>query len=176
MKIAVASNHVGYQVKAGIVSQLRGLGHEALDFGPSNDDMCDYPDYAAKAARAVSIGDADRAILVGGTGIGMSIVANKFPGVRAALCHCELSTRMSRSVIDANILCLSANLFDENAATRMIEIWLETPFEGGRHARRIAKITRYERRSRKTTDDCAAMLNTHQSDNGILSTDPANLI
>jgi ribose 5-phosphate isomerase B len=141
---------MGYRVKDGILSQLRDLGHEALDFGPSNDEMCDYPDYAAKAGRAVSFGDVDRAILVGGTGIGMSIVANKFPGVRAALCHCDLSTRISRSENDVNVLCLSANLFDERAASRMIEIWLETPFEGGRHARRIAKIDRYERRSRNS--------------------------
>lgn len=144
MKIAVASNHIGYEVKDGILSQLNDLGHEAFDFGPDNNQICDYPDYAAKAARAVSSGQVDRAILVGGTGIGMSIVANKFPGIRAALCNCELSARMSRSDNDANILCLASNLFDEQAATRMIEIWLETPFEGGRHARRTAKISEYE--------------------------------
>ncbi len=144
MKIAVASNHTGYVVKAGIVSLLRQSGHDATDFGPASDDICDYPEYAAKAAELVSQGKMDRAILVGSTGIGMSIVANKFRGIRAALCHCDHSARVSRSDNDANILCLSAELFNEQSAARIINIWLKTSFDGGRHARRNARISQIE--------------------------------
>ena len=149
MKIAVASEHRGFRAKNGILSYLRQLSHEVYDLGCSNEEMCDYPDFASKAARAVSNGDIDRAILIGGTGIGMNIVANKFRGVRAALCHDDLSARISRSHNDANILCLSADLFDAEAIPRMIQVWLDTPFEGGRHARRNAKIAEFERANGK---------------------------
>jgi ribose 5-phosphate isomerase B len=145
MKIAVASEHRGFRAKEQILVQLRQLSHEALDFGTLNKEMCDYPDFAAKAALAVSECDVDRAILIGGTGIGMSIVANKFPGVRAALCHDDLSAEISRRYNDANVLCLSADLFNDHIAARMIQLWLETPFEGRRHARRIDKISQYEK-------------------------------
>ena len=145
MKIAVASEHRGFKAKEGILSYLRELNHEAIDFGPTNSEVCDYPDFAAKTARAVASGEFDRGILIGGTGIGMTIVANKIHGVRAALCHDELSAQISRSHNDANILCLSADLFGETLAARMIKVWLVTPFEGGRHARRLAKIAECER-------------------------------
>ena len=144
MKIAVASEHRGFKVKDSILNQVRELHHEALDFGPSTGEMCDYPDYAATAAWAVANGDVDRAILIGGTGIGMCIVANKFRGIRAVLCHDDLSAEMSRRHYDANVLCLSVDMMRDRLATRMIELWLTTPFEGGRHARRIAKIAEYE--------------------------------
>lgn len=144
MKIAVASEHRGFRAKDTILSQLRDSGHEALDFGPYNPEMCDYPDFAGKAARAVSCHEVDRAILIGGTGIGMSIVANKFKGVRAALCHDTLSAEMSRRHNDANVLCLSVDLLGDELSTSMIKTWLTTDFEGGHHARRIAKITQYE--------------------------------
>ena len=149
MIIVVASEHRGYDGKDGILVQVRKLGHEALDFGPFNPDMCDYPDFASKAALAVSDGNADRAILIGGTGIGMSIVANKFRGVRAALCHDDLSTAISRQYVDANILCLPMDLLSEETAARMVEVWLTTPFDGGHHARRVEKITRYEQTIRE---------------------------
>lgn len=149
MKVAVASEHRGYKAKDGIVSYLRELNHEALDFGPMSPEMSDYPDFAAKAAGAVSRGEIDRAILIGGTGIGMNIVANKFPGVRAALCHDELSAQVSRSHNDANVLCLPVDLFNEAMAARIINVWLSTSFEGGRHARRLAKIAACEA-NRKT--------------------------
>lgn len=152
MKIAVASEHRGFSAKDLILSQLRDLKHEAIDFGPMNSDMCDYPDFASKAAGAVSRGEVDRAILVGGTGVGMSIVANKFKGVRAALCHDRLSAQISRSHNDANVLCLSADLFCEEIAARMIEVWLTTTFEGGRHARRISKIAQCEIPIQKTDE------------------------
>jgi len=147
MKIAVASDHRGFNVKDRILSQVAELHHEARDYGPSNSDICDYPDFGAKAAQAVSTGEVDRAILICGSGIGMCIIANKFRGVRAALCHDDLSAEMSRRHNDANVMCLSADLLGERLASRMIELWLSTPFEGGRHARRIAKIAEYEQLS-----------------------------
>jgi ribose 5-phosphate isomerase B len=144
MKIAVASDHRGFNIKDRILSQVTELHHEAQDLGPSNSEICDYPDFGAKAAQAVSDGTVDRAILICGSGIGMCIIANKFKGVRAALCHDDLSAEMSRRHNDANVMCLSADLLGERLASRMIELWLSTPFEGGRHARRIAKIAEYE--------------------------------
>lgn len=144
MKIAVASDHRGFNIKDRILAQIAELHHEAKDLGPSTSDICDYPDFGAKAAQAVSAGEVDRAILICGSGIGMCIIANKFPGVRAALCHDDLSAEMSRRHNDANVMCLSADLLGERLASRMIELWLSTPFEGGRHARRIAKIAEYE--------------------------------
>lgn len=149
MKIAVASEHRGFRVKDRILSFVQELKHEGVDFGPFNDEMCDYPDYASKAAGAVSRGEVDRAILIGGTGIGMTIVANKFPGVRAALCHDALSAQISRSHNDSNILCLSVNMSGNGTAHRLIKTWLETPFEGGRHARRLEQITQLEQELRE---------------------------
>ena len=147
MKIAVASDHRGFNVKDKILSQVTQLNHEAQDFGPSSADICDYPDFGAKAAKAVSDGQVERAILICGSGIGMCIVANKFRGVRAALCHDDLTAEMSRRHNDANVLCLSADLLGDRLASRMVELWLATPFEGGRHARRIGKIADYERQA-----------------------------
>ena len=154
MKIAIASEHRGFHAKSWIVSRLTDLDHEAFDFGPSSGEMCDYPDFAAKAALAVSKGSVHRAILIGGTGIGMSIVANKFPGVRATLCHDELSAELSRRHYDANVLCLSADVLREELVARMIESWLSTPFDGAHHERRIAKIVQHEReiQERRTTE------------------------
>ena len=120
------------------------LGHVVEDVGTDSSEAVDYPDIAACAARKVSRGEADRGILTGGTGLGMSIVANKFPGVRAAACHDDLSAEMSRRHNDTNILCLSADLLGEQFVDRMIESWLKTEFEGGRHARRVAKICSLE--------------------------------
>ena len=145
MKIAVASDHRGFNIKDKILSQVAQLNHEVQDFGPMSADICDYPDFGAKAAQAVSDGRVDRAILNCGSGIGMSIVANKFRGVRAALCHDDLTAEMSRRHNDANVLCLSADLLGEKLIDRMVEIWLKTEFEGGRHARRVGKIADLER-------------------------------
>jgi ribose 5-phosphate isomerase B len=144
MKIAVASDHRGLQVKAKIVEQLAQLGHEGIDFGPPGGESVDYPDFAAPVAEAVSRGEVDRGILICGTGMGMCIVANKFKGVRAVACHDDLTAEMSRRHNDANVLCLSADLLGERLVSRMVEIWLTTEFEGGRHARRIEKISQYE--------------------------------
>jgi ribose 5-phosphate isomerase B len=147
MKIAVGSDHRGFQVKTRILAQISELGHEALDFGPPSPESVDYPDIGARVAQAVSDGEIDRGILICGTGIGMCIVANKFPGVRAASCHDDLTAEMSRRHNDANVLCLSADLLGERLVSRMVHIWLTTAFEGGRHARRIEKITQYEQQT-----------------------------
>ena len=144
MKIAVASDHRGYAVKGKILSLLTDLDHEGLDFGPDSDDSVDYPDYGSKVAKAVAAKQADRGILVCGTGTGMCIVANKFPGVRAAACHDNLTAEMSRRHNDANVLCLSGDLLGDRLINRMVEIWLKTEFEGGRHARRVDKISQIE--------------------------------
>lgn len=144
MKIAVGSDHRGYQVKNKILTQIGDLGHECVDFGPQSAESIDYPDVGSLVAKALSRGEIERGILICGTGIGMCIVANKYPGVRAASCHDDLTAEMSRRHNDANILCLSADLLGERLVTRMVEIWLKTEFEGGRHARRLEKITQYE--------------------------------
>jgi ribose 5-phosphate isomerase B len=144
MKIAVASDHRGFAVKTKILNQLKDLGHEGIDYGPNGSDSVDYPDYASKVAENVSKGDIDRGILICGTGIGMCIVANKFSGVRAAPCHDDITAEMSRRHNDANVLCLSADLLGERLVNRMVEIWVSTDFEGGRHARRVDKITDFE--------------------------------
>lgn len=146
MKIAVASDHRGFYVKGRILELIRTLGHEGVDMGPGEPEHVDYPDYAAKVASAVAAGEVERGILICGTGVGMCIVANKFPGVRAAPCHDDLTAEMSRLHNDANILCLSADLLGDRLVNRMVEIWLATKFEGGRHARRLAKIAEYEQR------------------------------
>ena len=112
--------------------------------GPDSGDSVDYPDFAFQVALAVHEGRADRGILVCGTGIGMCIAANKVAGVRAAPCHDSITAEMSRRHNDANVLCLSADLLGEELIDRMVRIWLETEFEGGRHARRVEKITRFE--------------------------------
>ena len=145
MKIAVASDHRGFHIKGKILTLLQDLGHETFDFGPENAETVDYPDYAAKVAKAVSTGDIERGILICGTGMGMCITANKFAGVRAASCHDDLTAEMSRLHNNANILCLSADLLGDRLVNRMVEIWMKTEFEGGRHARRVDKIAEYEK-------------------------------
>jgi ribose 5-phosphate isomerase B len=145
MKIAVGSDHRGYDAKRKVVTHLQALGHEVCDTGTHGTASVDYPDLALEVARAVGEGSADRGILICGTGIGMCIAANKVAGVRAAPCHDSITAEMSRRHNDANVLCLSADLLGEDLIERMVRIWLATEFEGGRHARRVEKITRYER-------------------------------
>src|SRR6201988_3291646 len=145
MKIAIGSDHRGYDVKRRIVTSLRQLGHEVLDLGPEGSESVDYPDFAFQVARAVSEGRVDRGILICGTGIGMCIAANKVRGVRAAPCHDSVTAEMSRRHNDANVLCLSADMLGEELIERMVRIWLESPFEAGRHARRVDKIMQFEK-------------------------------
>jgi ribose 5-phosphate isomerase B len=140
MKIAIGSDHRGYQIKLKVIDLVQRLGHEVFDAGPASEATIDYPDIAAIVGEKIERGEVDRGILICGTGIGMCIAANKFPGVRAAPCHDDLTAEMSRRHNDLNVLCLSADMLGAKLIDRMIEIWLKTEFEGGRHARRVEKI------------------------------------
>ena len=144
MKIAIGSDHRGYDIKQQIKAIATELGHECIDVGTSDNNPVDYPDLAYLAATAVSNKEVDRAILACATGIGMSIAANKFNGIRAALCHDELSAQISRDHNDANVLCLSADQIGVVLLRKMVEVWLSTEFSGGRHERRVRKIKAIE--------------------------------
>ena len=144
MKIAIAGDHRGYEAKELIKGLLQRSGHEVEDFGTNESKSCDYPDFAIPAAVAVSTGQAQRGILICGSGIGMSITANKIKNIRAALCHDELTAQMSRKHNDANVLCLPAMLVNDPLITRIVELWLTTEFEGGRHDRRVKKMMNAE--------------------------------
>lgn len=151
MVIAIGSDHRGYNVKQRIINFLSGMGHEILDMGPANEECVDYPDFAFDVATSVSNKQAQFGILICGTGIGMCIAANKVAGIRAAPCHDSITAEMSRRHNDANVLCLSADLLGEELIERMVRIWLETPFEKGRHSRRIEKIEQFENGSKGKT-------------------------
>lgn len=144
MKIAIANDHRGLEAKEQVKAIVSQLGHECIDFGTDGEVPVDYPDVACLAATAVSKQEADRAILVCGTGIGMSIAANKVKGIRAALCYDELNARVSRNHNDANVLCLSGDLIGAQALRKIVEVWLTTEFSGGRHQRRVDKIKAIE--------------------------------
>jgi ribose 5-phosphate isomerase B len=144
MRIAIGSDHRGFAIKGKIIELLNRMQHEVIDAGTYSSDACDYPDIASAVASKVSHAEVDRGILICGTGIGMCIVANKFSGVRAAPCHDDLTAEMSRRHNDLNVMCLSADMLGERLIDRMVEIWLKTDFEGGRHARRIEKIADIE--------------------------------
>lgn len=144
MKIAIASDHRGVRMKEQIVRRLEELGNETLDLGPADENQVDYPDFAAEVAARISKGEVDRGILICGTGMGMCITANKFHRVRAVTCHDETTAEVSRRHNDSNVLCLSADLISESRLNHMLELWLHTEFEGGRHARRLQKIADIE--------------------------------
>ncbi|TWT99416.1 Ribose-5-phosphate isomerase B [Botrimarina colliarenosi] len=144
MRIAVASDHRGVDLKRGVISKLQGLGHDVTDDGADGTDSVDYPDFAAIVAKKLSDGLIDRGVLICGTGIGMAIAANKYPGVRAAPCSDEVTAEISRRHNDLNILCMSADLLSARVAERMVEVWIGTEFEGGRHARRLDKVKSIE--------------------------------
>ncbi len=146
MKIMIGSDHHGVQTRVNLSDYLRRLGYEVTDVGPKPENIqpVDYPDIAAEVARAVSENRIDRGILICGTGIGMSIVANKFPGVRAAPVIDELSAEMSRRHNDLNVLCLSGDILSETTIARLADIWLKSEFAGGRHERRNKKIAALE--------------------------------
>jgi ribose 5-phosphate isomerase B len=144
MKIALGSDHRGFDAKQQIKAIAVELGHECIDVGTDDSNPVDYPDLAYLAAGAVAKGDVDRAILICATGIGMSMAANKVRGVRAALCHDELSAQISRDHNDANVLCLSADQVGAVLLRKMVEVWLGTNFSGGRHDRRVRKIQAIE--------------------------------
>ncbi|MFN3930053.1 MAG: ribose 5-phosphate isomerase B [Thermoflexus sp.] len=144
MRIAIGADHAGYTLKETLVAYLRERGIEVMDFGTHGPDSVDYPDYARPVAEAVARGEADFGVLICGTGVGMSITANKVPGIRAAAVSDVYSARMSRAHNDANILCLGGRVVGPGLAIEILETWLRTPFEGGRHQRRIEKIRQIE--------------------------------
>ncbi|MBM3163083.1 MAG: ribose 5-phosphate isomerase B [Chlorobi bacterium] len=140
MKIAVGSDHAGYELKNFVIEWLGRNGHEAVDMGPFNDDSVDYPDYARKVGESVAGGDCQQGVLLCGTGIGVSISANKVKGIRAALaCRPEFAT-LAREHNNANIICFSARFTDRETIARSLENWFAAGFEGGRHERRVNKI------------------------------------
>ena len=140
MKIAVAADHAGWKDKTWLVGHLSSLGHEVGDFGTDSDEPCDYPDYAAAAARAVSAGRYEQGIVVCGTGIGMSMAANKIRGIRAAACQSADAARYSRTHNNANVLCVGSRLNSPESIREIVDTWLSSSFEGGRHERRTSKI------------------------------------
>src|SRR5690349_8633159 len=144
MKIAVACDHRSYEPKRRLLPVLKKLGHEIVDFGCDGTAAVDYPDYAAPAARAVSGGSCDVGILMDGSGIGMSVTANKINGVRAALVHDEVTARRAREHNHCNVLCLGTDLLSEEQIRNIVQIFLTTEFGDGRHLRRVQKLTQVE--------------------------------
>ena len=144
MKVAIGSDHRGFDAKQIVKALVGQMGHECADFGTDGTTPVDYPDLAYTVAKAVSDGQADRAILICATGLGMSIAANKVKGIRAALCHDELSAQISRDHNDTNVLCLSGDQIGEVLLRKIVEAWIGTEFSGGRHQRRVNKITAIE--------------------------------
>lgn len=142
MTIALGSDHAGYAYKEAIKRHLVGRGHEVIDFGTDSDERCNYPVFVRPAAEAVAEGRADRAVVLGGSGNGEAMVANRVAGVRCALAWNEESARLARAHNDANALSLGQRMIAEELALRLVDIWLDTPFDGGRHARRVAMIDR----------------------------------
>ena len=142
--IALACDHGGYHLMQAVKKHLADRGLSCMDFGTFSDASCDYPDYAAPAARAVASGECDRGILICGTGIGISIAANKIRGIRAAVCSDCFSAEATRRHNDANMLALGARVVGEGLALKIVDTFLDTPFEGGRHQRRVDKISALE--------------------------------
>ena len=143
-KIVIGADHAGFPLKEAIKPLLMEMGFEVTDAGTDNERSVDYPDFAARVAEAVATGSYPRGILICGSGVGMSIVANRFPGVRAAICLDEETARLSRMHNDANILVLAGRKTDVAKANGIIRVWLTTPFEGGRHQARLDKIRQTE--------------------------------
>ncbi len=141
MKIGIGSDHAGFVMKEAIIKFLEEKKTDFIDYGTFKEESVNYPDYALKVSKAVTDGEVDYGILICGTGIGMSITANKVKGIRAALCHNEETAKMSRLHNNANVLCLGGRILEEALALKMVDIWLNTSFEGGRHENRIKLIT-----------------------------------
>jgi ribose 5-phosphate isomerase B len=148
MRIAIGSDHAGFELKQKVAPLLEGAGHEVVDVGTGSDESTDYPIYAASAARLVASGDAECAVLVCGSGVGVSIVANKLDGVRAVNAHDSEEAEMSRRHNDANVLALAGRRLAESDTEAIVESFLSTEFEGGRHQRRVDQIAEVERGAR----------------------------
>jgi ribose 5-phosphate isomerase B len=144
MRIAIASDHAGFLYKEGVKNHLVAQGHEVVDFGTDSERSVDYPTYIRPAALAVASGDCERAIVLGGSGNGEAMVANRVRGVRCALCWDETSARLAREHNDANALSLGQRLIPRELALRIVDVWLKTPFEGGRHVPRVRAIDAVE--------------------------------
>lgn len=143
--IAIACDHGGYHLKEAVKKHLLEGGYQVKDFGTNSLDSCDYPDYAGPAARAVAEGTCEKGIVICTTGIGVSIVANKVDGVRCALCSDPFSAEMTRRHNDTNMLAMGAGIVGENLALRIVDVWMNTAFEGGRHQRRVDKVMELEK-------------------------------
>ncbi len=144
MKIAVACDHGGLQLKNALIKNMESQGYEVVDFGTYTTDSCDYPDYASKAAKAVASGECDKGVVVCGTGIGVSIVANKVKGIRCALVHDVFSAKATRQHNDTNMIAMGQRVIGEGLAIEILNAWLHTDYEGGRHDLRIQKMMALE--------------------------------
>ena len=144
MKVAIGADHAGFELKGHLVAELGRLGHEAIDLGTHTEESVDYPPICAAVGRAVVGGDAERGIVLGGSGQGEQLAANKVRGVRAALCNDLYTARLSREHNDANVLSMGGRIVATGLASEILELWLATPFEGGRHERRVAQIADIE--------------------------------
>jgi ribose 5-phosphate isomerase B len=147
MRIAIGADHAGYPLKQHLLGTLPELGHEVVDLGTHSEESVDYPPIMAAVGRAVAAGEADRGIVLGGSGQGEQIAANKVRGVRAALCNDLYTARMSRAHNDANVLAMGARVVGIGLADEIVGLWLDTGFDGGRHQRRIDQITEIEEQS-----------------------------
>jgi len=145
-KLAIASDHAGFELKESIIAYLHDKGVELEDFGPENNDRVDYPDYGISIARAIQEKKVDRGIVICGTGVGMSIVVNRFPGIRGTLCSDLYTTKMCREHNDSNILIMGGRVIGKGLAEEIVTVWLDTPFEGGRHQKRLDKIEEIDRK------------------------------
>lgn len=144
MNISVGTDHRGLDQKQMVTQIAESLGHSVVDHGANSTESCDYPDIANVLGQAVAKGETDRGILICGTGIGMSIAANKVKGIRAAVCNNTDQARLSREHNDANVLCIPGDSFEESAVRELVSTWLKTEFEGGRHERRVEKVKSME--------------------------------
>lgn len=144
MRIAMAADHGGFELKEALKEYLQALGHEVVDFGPYRQEPCDYPDFAIPAARAVAAGECERGVFSCGTGLGVMLTANKVHGIRAVRCHESYSARMSRRHNNANVLCMGGRVVGVELAKDVLQVWLKEPFDGGRHARRVEKFMALE--------------------------------
>ena len=144
MKIAIACDHGGFQLKNALIKNMESQGYEVVDFGTYNEDSCDYPDYASQAARAVANKECDKGVVVCGTGIGVSICANKVKGIRCALVHDVFSAKATRAHNDTNMIAMGQRVIGEGLAIEILNAWLNTEYEGGRHDLRIQKMMALE--------------------------------
>lgn len=152
LSVSIGSDHRGVHIKGRLIQALTVAGFTVFDEGTDSEQAVDYPDYAQHVARKVSSGGADRGILICGTGIGMSITANKFPGVRAASCYDEVMVEMSRRHNNVNVLCLPGDMIGDRPVDELVIMWLQTDFDGGRHETRVNKIADIENSPRESTE------------------------